>query len=177
MGPGHGSTTPGLTLPQSTQTSESLQALAPPTQWRLSTGPQHLREIRVATSAYSRRAWTGMGLWWRGSGHAGLGVPALFKSCFSTWTSHSQINPYQLVPPPPCRYLMTQDMDPHGGGGSRGVPQGGGRGVVEGGGESGFRQVLATTWFAPVMLYPPQAAHYLYDPTGTMGVEGWVSSR
>lgn len=74
-----------------------------------------------------------MGLRWRrGSGHSGLGVPALFKSCFSTWTSHSQINSYQLVPPPPCRYLMTQDMDPHGGGGGRVVPQGGGRGEVGG---------------------------------------------
>lgn len=139
MGPGQGSTTPGLTLPQSTQTTESLQALAPPTQWRLSTGPQHLLEIRVATSACTRRAWAGMGLRWRrGSGHAGLGVPALFKSCFSTWTSHSRINSYQLVPPPPCRYLMTQDMDPHGGGGGRGVPQGGGRGEVGGRGRIGL---------------------------------------
>lgn len=42
MDPGQGSATPCLTLPQPTQTTESLQGLAPPTQWRLSTGAQHL---------------------------------------------------------------------------------------------------------------------------------------
>lgn len=75
-----------------------------------------------------------MGLRWRkGSCHGGLGVPALFKSCFSTWTSHIRINPHQPIPPPPCRYLMAQDTDPHGGGEDCAVPQGGGRGGVEGG--------------------------------------------
>lgn len=88
----------------------------------------------MATSACTRRAWTGMGLRWRkGSCHGGLGVPALFKSCFSTWTSHIRINPHQPIPPPPCRYLMAQDTDPHGGGEDCAVPQGGGRGGVEGG--------------------------------------------
>lgn len=62
---------------------------------------------------------------------------------------------------------MTQDMDPHGGGGSR-VAHGEEEeaGLKKGGRESGFRQVLATMWFAPVMLNSPQAAHYLYDPMG-----------
>lgn len=69
---------------------------------------------------------------------------------------------------------MAQDTDPHGG---RGTTAQSHReeeeaGLKEGGGESGFRQVLATMWLAPVMLKPPQASPYLYDPTSTVGVQG-----
>lgn len=62
FGPGQGSSTPDLTLPQPTQTTEPPETLAPPTQWHPSRGTEHLQEVRVATSACATTAWAGMGL-------------------------------------------------------------------------------------------------------------------